>query len=101
MMGRKLLLGCGVASSGLYVVTVVLAPILWAGYSSASQTVSELFAIGAPSRPLVVALFLTYSILIFAFGMGVWRSAGDKRALRVAACLIIGKEVLGFVGTLF
>jgi hypothetical protein len=101
MMGRKLLLGCGIASSVLYVATVVLAPLLWAGYSSTAQTVSELFAIGAPSRSLVVPLFLAYSILIFAFGVGIWRSAGDKRALRVAACLIVGKEVLGFVGTLF
>src|SRR3954463_11103462 len=101
MMGRKILLGCGIVSSALYVATVVLAPMLWEGYSSASQTVSELFAIGAPSRPLVVPLFLIYSILIFAFGVGVWRSAGRKRALRVAACLIVGKEVLGFAGTLF
>ena len=32
---------------------------------------------------------------------GVWGSAGRKRALRVVAGLLIGKEVLGFVATLF
>jgi hypothetical protein len=75
--------------------------MLWEGYSSTSQTVSELFAIGAPTSPLVVPLFLIYSVLVIAFGLGVWGSAGRKRALRVAAVGLIGKEVLGFVVTLF
>src|SRR5215204_6464881 len=33
--------------------------------------------------------------------MGVWASAGRKLALRIAAVGLIGKEVLGFVVTLF
>ena len=100
-MVRKILLGCGIVSSVLYVATVVLAPRRWEGYSSSSQTVSELFAINAPTSGLVVPLFLTYSVLVIAFGMGVWASAGRKLALRVAAVGLIGKEVLGFVVTLF
>ena len=100
-MVRKILLGCGIVSSVLYVATVVLAPRLWEGYSSTSQTVSELIAINAPTSPLVVPLFLTYSVLVIAFGMGVWASAGRKLALRVSAVGLIGKEVLGFVVTLF
>jgi len=75
--------------------------MVWKGYSSTSQTVSELFAIGAPSRPLVVPLFLTYSALTIAFGVGVWRSAGQERALCVVGGLLVGREVLGIVGTLF
>jgi uncharacterized sodium:solute symporter family permease YidK len=39
-------------------------------YSSTSQTVSELIAIGAPTRPLVVPLMITYSVLVFAFDWG-------------------------------
>jgi hypothetical protein len=100
-MVRKVLLVCGILSSLLYVVTVVLAPKQWEGYSSTSQTVSELIAINAPTSPLVVPLFLTYSVLVIAFGMGVWASAGRKLALRVAAVGLIGKEVLGIVVTLF
>jgi hypothetical protein len=53
---RKAYLVCGILSSLLYVATVALAPLLWERYSSTSQTVSELFAIDAPSRPLVVPL---------------------------------------------
>jgi hypothetical protein len=100
-MVRKVLLVCGVLSSVLYVATVVLSPMRWEGYSSTSQTVSELIAIDAPTRPLVVPLFLAYSVLVIAFGLGVWASAGVKRALRFAAIGLIGKEVLGLVVTLF
>ncbi len=100
-MVRKVLLGCGIASSLLYVATDLLAARRWEGYSSTSQTVSELIAIDAPTRPLVVPLFLTYSVLVIAFGAGVWQSAGRKRALRFAAVGLAGKEVLGLVVTLF
>jgi hypothetical protein len=64
------LLVCGVLSSLLYVATDVLAPMRWEAYSSTSQTVSELIAIGAPTRPLVLPLMITYSVLVFAFGWG-------------------------------
>ncbi len=100
-MVRKLLLVCGILSSLLYVATVILAPMRWEAYSSASQTVSELIAINAPTKSLVVPLFIIYSLLVYAFAVGVWQSAGRKRALRFAAVGLAGKEVLGMVVTLF
>lgn len=42
-----------------------------------------------------------YSLLVYAFGVGVWLSAGGKLALRVAAGGIVAKEVLGLVIQLF
>jgi Protein of unknown function (DUF998) len=100
-MIRKILLICGILSSLLYAATVVLAAMRWEGYSPISQIVSELIAIDAPTRPLVVPLFITYCLLVFAFGVGVWQSPGRKRALRLVAIGLIGKEVLGLVVTLF
>jgi hypothetical protein len=97
-MARKVLLVCGILSSLLYAATLVLAPMLWEGYSSASQPVSELFAIGAPSRPLVVPLLLTYDVLAIAFGLGVWGSAGEKRSLRVVGGLLVAYGVVGLAG---
>jgi len=98
---KKILLICGILSSLLYVTATILGAIRWDGYSSTYQTVSELIAINAPSAPVVVPLFLVYSILMFAFGLGVWRSSGQKRILRIVACFIVGKEVLGLAATLF
>jgi len=100
-MVRKVLLLCGILSSLLYVASDRLAAIRWEGYSSASQTVSEPIALNAPTRPLVVPLFIAYGILVIAFGAGVWQSAGRKRALRFAAVGLAGKEVLGMAVTLF
>ncbi len=100
-MVRKVLLVCGILSSVLYVAAIIVGALRWPDYSSASQTVSELIAIDAPTRPLVVPLFVAYGLLVYAFGAGVWQSAGRKRALRFASIGLVGKEVLGLVVTLF
>ena len=55
-MARHLLLLCGMLSFLLYAAMNVLVAMQWEDYSSASQTVSELSAIGAPTRPLWVPL---------------------------------------------
>jgi hypothetical protein len=98
---RKGLLICGILTSLLYITMNILGAMRWEGYSSTSQTFSELIAIDAPTRPLLVQLSIPYVLLVYAFGWGVWQSSGSKRALKVAAAGIIGKEVLGLVVTLF
>jgi hypothetical protein len=98
---RKVLLVCGILSSLLYVGTDVLAAIRWVGYSYTSQTISELSAIGAPSRPLVLPLALTYDVLLIAFGLGVWGLSGRKRALRFTAGFLVGIGVIGLAWTPF
>jgi hypothetical protein len=47
-----------------------LVPALFEGYSMASQTVSELSPVGAPTRPLWVGLGALYALLMCAFGWG-------------------------------
>jgi hypothetical protein len=44
----------GIVSSLLYVAMNVFVAMQWEGYSSASQTISELSAIDAPTRSLWV-----------------------------------------------
>lgn len=100
-MARKVLLVCGILAPLLYVATDVLAAMLYEGYSYTDQTISELFAIDAPTRPLVLVLAPAYAFLVYLFGAGLWASAGEKRALRVVAVGLVGKEVLGLVVTLF
>jgi hypothetical protein len=92
---RKVLLICGILASLLYVSTDILAGMLWEGYSFTDQAISELSAIGAPTRPLVVPLITIYVVLVIAFGLGVWGSAGRNRALRVTGGLLM---IIGLVG---
>lgn len=68
---RKVLIICGILSSLLYVAINVFVPLQWEGYSAASQTVSELSAIGAPTRRLWLLLVIPYSVLVAAFGWGL------------------------------
>jgi hypothetical protein len=99
-MARKVFLVCGIAASLVYVAGTIVGALLWPGYSTVDQSVSELFAIDAPSRSVVIAAFLVYDILMVVFAIGVWRSAGQKLILRVMAGLIALDQVRGAAGTL-
>jgi hypothetical protein len=90
---------CGVVSSLFYVAMNVIVPIGWAGYSPASQVVSELSAVGAPTRPLWVVMGLIYTLLVTGFGWGVRMAAGDDRRLRVTGILIAIYGALGIAWT--
>jgi hypothetical protein len=95
MMARNALLVCGILSSLLYVAMNVIAAMLYEGYDSASQTVSELSAIGAPTRPLWLLLGIPYTLLATAFGCGVWVSAGRNRPRRVVGGLMVAYGIIG------
>jgi hypothetical protein len=101
IMARKILLTCGVVSSLLYVVTDIAGALQWDGYSYVDQTISELAAIGAPSRPLVAILFMIYGLLLIPFAAGFAVSAGSDRNLRIAAIAFAGVPLVGFVSSFF
>jgi len=92
---QQALLVCGIISALVYAAMLIIVPVFWPGYSSASQTVSELSAIGAPSRSLWVALSRVWAVLYAAFGFGVWLTAGPNRALRVVGPVIIFSNLIG------
>ncbi len=94
-MVRKLLLACGMLSSLLYLAMNIFIPMLYGGYDSASQTVSELSAIGAPTRSLWVAFAVIYALLMIAFGVGIRRSAGRNRNLRIVGTVMIVNVIIG------
>lgn len=92
---RTILLTCGILASLLYAAMNVFIPMGWPGYSSASQTISELSAIGAPTRPLWFALGVIYTLLIAAFGWGIWRATRGHRRLRLAGALLVCSGLFG------
>jgi uncharacterized protein DUF998 len=97
-MLKKSLLVCGVLSSLLYVGIDALAALRYGEYHSyVSQAISELGAVGAPTKELVDPLFLAYGILLFAFGVGVWTSAGRRRAWNIIGALLIGIALVGLI----
>lgn len=86
----KVLLACGVLHSLLYVVVNdLVAATLYDGYSRMTQAVSELSAVGAPTQALITAMVPVFTVLLIAFGVGVWKSAQGKRAPRVAGALLV------------
>ena len=91
----QVLLFCGILSSVWYVAINLFVPLYFPGYRSASQVVSELSAIGAPTRTLWIVLATPYTLLMIAFGWGVWKSAGTNRRLRIAGGLLLAYSVLG------
>ena len=92
---RKALLVCGIASSLLY--AVMIWGIRYEGYSPISQVPSELTAIGAPTQGLWARLGPIYTLLVAAFGWGIWRSAGRNRAVRIVGGLILAYASLGLL----
>lgn len=92
---RKAGLVGGILSSILYFAINIIVPMQWKGYDLASQTISELSAIGAPTRTLWMVLATPYTLLIIAFAWAVWKSAGSNRRLRIAGILLLAYGALG------
>src|SRR5215207_8296125 len=101
-MVRKILLGCGIASSVLYVASDILISWWDPNYSYRDQSFSELLAPGSPTRPLVLVLLaIPYGVLVGAFGVGVWASASRRRAGRITGALLVGYAVTGALTGVF
>jgi hypothetical protein len=100
-MIRKVLLACGLLAALIYVGSDIVAALRWEGYSYTAQSVSELRAIDAPTRPFLLPMLTVYMLLEFAFGMGVWLSAGHKRSLQVTGALLIALGVVDMLARFF
>jgi hypothetical protein len=84
------LLASGIVAPLLYIAADVIAGLQWEGYSFRDQTISELNAIGAPTRPLTITLGLAGYTFLVAFGVGVWRlTPGNRRPRVVGSALVV------------
>jgi hypothetical protein len=73
----------------------IFIPFLDKGYNWITQTVSELSAIDAPTRSVWFPLGIVYTLLVAAFGSGVFRSADGKRSLQIVGVLLIINGLIG------
>jgi hypothetical membrane protein len=94
-MQRRFLLYCGVLASLLYIAMNIFIPPLYPGYNWITQIVSELSAVDAPTRLLWFPLGIVYTLLVAAFGWGVFKSPLQKRSLRIAGILLFVHGVAG------
>jgi uncharacterized protein DUF998 len=93
-MPRQAALVCGILAPLLYAAMNVFVPMQWPCYDAAAQTVSELSAIGAPTRALWLSLGIPYCVLVAVFGYGVWTSARRSIPLRVVGAVMIAHAVI-------
>lgn len=90
------LLGCGIAYPVTYVVANdVIAAARYPGYSRTDQAVSELSATGAPTRRFLVRMLPAFTGLTAAYGIGVWKAAGRRRALRATSLALLASGATG------
>ena len=92
---KTILLACGAFAALLYVAVSIFIPLQYPGYHFATQTVSEISAIGAPTRRLWVNWLLVYSALVLAFGVGILLVARGRRPLQVVGILVILNTIVG------
>lgn len=91
-----LLLLSGVLSPLLYVTSDIVMALTYDGYSYLDQTVSELNAVGAPTRRLSIALGYAESALLVLYGIGIRLAAARDRRLEVASGALVALGVVGF-----
>jgi len=78
----------------MYGIADAIAGMSWGRYSFIDHTISELGAIGAPSRPLFSMMLIPVYLIFVVFAVGVWRHAFERRGLKIAAGFMLGFGVL-------
>jgi Protein of unknown function (DUF998) len=87
---RNVLLACGPLAALEYIGWHELAALRWQGYSRISNAISELHFTGTPSKSLLDPWQgWVDSVLLAAFGIGIWLSAQGSRSLRVIGAVMI------------
>jgi len=98
---KRLLIFCGILAPIIYVGTVVLGGMLRPGYSHAAEAISELVAAGAPNKPLLSSLFISYNVLCSIFGIGLFLQVRNTSGRKTSGTLgAISLIVVGSIGIL-
>jgi Protein of unknown function (DUF998) len=98
----RVLLGGGVVYAVLYVLlNDVVAAGLYPGYDPVAQAVSELSATRSPARAFLTVVSPVWAVLMIAFGLGVVRAAGSRRAVRVTGVLVVAHGMVALLWLAF
>lgn len=91
----RVLTAAGMAAFALYIAMDVGASLAYDGYSYRDQTISELSAIGAPTRTFWLVIGVLYQALAFAFAIGVLAIAGNRRKVQITGWLLLAAAISG------
>lgn len=91
----KIALFCGAFSSLLRVATDFVAGILYPHYSFLNNTMSQLAAIGAPTRSFQIIFLAIDSVLVIIFGIGVLKIVNKNIPLRFTGIFLTLFGLLG------
>lgn len=88
------LLSSGALAAGAYITADVALALSDPGYSYVNLTISELAAIGAPTRAAAVPAFFVHGLLQFVFGLAMWQATTTGTRWRRVAMMMIGIGVV-------
>jgi hypothetical protein len=100
-MFQKNLLFLGVIAPILFIATDLLAGAFFGNYNFVNQSISELSAVGAPTRAFVVSLNFVYNVFLIIFSLSVWGSSVHSRSLSVLIGSLIGNALFAVLGSFF
>jgi hypothetical protein len=87
----------GPVASVYYAAITTLVPRQWPTYDAWSQTISELSAIGAPTRALWGSLAVVYTLLSLVFAWAVLRATAGRRPQSTVGILLLIYAAFGLV----
>ena len=91
----RLFIFAGVVMFPLYIAMDAIASLAYEGYSYRDQAISELSAIGAPTRAGWIVAGVVWNVLALAFAIGVLARAGHGWRMRTIAWLVAAYAMLG------
>lgn len=84
---------CGIVSSLIYLGVDITVSVYWNEfYDYTSQGFSELLAFESPTRSFVLSFSILYNVLVIAFGLGAFITAGKKLSQRITGILLVGSS---------
>src|SRR5579872_5678516 len=97
----KIVLIAAAIAAVLFLATDLLGLGRWKGYDYVHQSISDLTAIGSPTRSWAVPLTLGHNLALLLAGVAIWLLPGRNIALRITASLLIVTAIAWLGGQLF
>jgi hypothetical protein len=98
---RKTLLFCGILSALVWMGADIFASLQYEGYNYPFQPISGLSAPDSPTRSFLIPLDILYTVLKMVFAVGIWKIAGQKRSLQIAAIALFAWGLIDLVANFF